>query len=113
MKTLNNWLDDAKAKSGSDYATAKAMNVTRQALSKIRIQGSMNNNTARKLAEYLEVNPIEIIASMEAERHPEEAINWQKWVAACLIIGILGASENAINTGFSGEILNSPVIDYA
>lgn len=113
MKSTNEWLDVAKAKSGSDYKTAKAIGVTPQAINKARHARTMHNNTARKLAEYLGVNPLEIIASMEAERHPEEAGNWQKWVAACLVSGLLIISGNPVNEALSEEIIISNAIDYA
>lgn len=107
MKTITQWLDLAKEKSGSDYATAKEIGITRQALSKVRNQRTMHNNTALKLAEFLGVNPLEIIASMESERHPEVERNWQKWVAASLIIGMANFAENPLISSANAEILST------
>ena len=112
MKNLANWLDDAKAKSGSDYKTASELKITRQAISKARNKHSMSNNTARKLAEYLNVNPMLIIAAVEIEKHPEEKAGWTKWVAAMVILSVLGLSNNGyVSKGYAESAID-PFIHY-
>lgn len=113
MKTMNEWLDTAREKSGSDYKTAKALKVTPQAISDARKRKSIHNNTARKLAEYLGVNPLEIIASIEAEKHPEEAKNWQKWVACFVILSLVYFAEMPVFAGDLQAFVFLQVIHYA
>lgn len=113
MKKLVEWIDEAKAKSGSDYATAKQIDVTRQAISIARSRGQITNETARKLAEYLEVNPLEIIASIEAERHPESARAWQKWVAAAAIMAAILIGGFSYNSDTYAQLLENNNMHYA
>lgn len=82
MKTLIQYIDDAKEKSGSDYATAKEIGVSKQAISHVRSGRGVTNETAAKLAVYLGVELQVIVAASESVKHPEKAEFWGKWVAA-------------------------------
>ncbi|ELW9447700.1 DUF3693 domain-containing protein [Burkholderia orbicola] len=70
MKTTIEYLDAYKAKLGvdSDYAAAKALGVTRSAVSNYR-NGSrgFDDATAVRIAEVLDVNPMEVIAAVHGE----------------------------------------------
>ena len=113
MKKLKNWLDEAKEKSGSDYMTAKHINVTRQAISHARKKNAISNETARRLAEYLQTNPMNVIASIEAEKDPKSEKLWAKWVAAAVIVSVLGLSNNGyISKGYAESAID-PSIHYA
>lgn len=98
MKTLIDYIDRAKEKSGSDYATAKALGVTRQAISLARTGRGMTPTNCVRLAEYLEVDPLEVIAASEVTKNPENKAVWQRWaVTAALILGILVLDINVGN----------------
>lgn len=70
MKTTIEWLDAVKARLDlpSDYAAAKALGVTRGAVSKYRNQLSVfDEKTCIRVAEILGVDPLEVIASARVE----------------------------------------------
>ncbi|MES2027373.1 MAG: helix-turn-helix domain-containing protein [Pseudomonadota bacterium] len=80
MKTLA-YLDAAKQrlKIDSDYALSKILGVTTSAISNYRAERSrIDDDVALKLAEILEINPLEVIASANAERArtPEMRARW-------------------------------------
>jgi predicted transcriptional regulator len=71
MKTTVEYLDATKARLGleSDYAAAKALGVTRAAVSRYRTgTGTFDDLTAARVAEILGVEPIEVIAAVNYER---------------------------------------------
>lgn len=71
MKTGMDYLDEMKAKHGmpSDYAAAKAMGVTRSAVSAFRNKKAcFDNYTAAKVADLLGVDAMEVIAAVNYER---------------------------------------------
>jgi len=113
MKLLTDYLDDAKAKSGSDYATAKRLGVTKQAISAARISRGMNVENCTKLAMFLGVDPMAVIAAGEIEKHPEKAQFWGRWVAASVaLVTILsvGVLSQGADIYTNPEILSLPVI---
>ncbi|WP_157199310.1 hypothetical protein [Methylomonas koyamae] len=57
MKSINEYMDELKAKTGSDYATAKALDIRKSAVSMIRSRGTIADETAIKIAEILEKRP--------------------------------------------------------
>ncbi|MCC6143395.1 MAG: hypothetical protein IT368_06285 [Candidatus Hydrogenedentes bacterium] len=91
---LNKYLDAAKEKTGSDYATAKALGVTPQTISMARKHGSISNELARKIAELIGCSPLDVIAAGEVAKHPERRKNWEKWVTAASIMLAIGATNN-------------------
>lgn len=86
MKTVDDYLNEAKDKVGSDYAVAKTLGVSRQAVSTWRKRGSLDNENAFKLAQLIGVNPLEVIAAGEASKNPEKANFWAKWGAVAAVI---------------------------
>ncbi|OJA63787.1 hypothetical protein BGV68_01840 [Burkholderia ubonensis] len=71
MKTTMQWLDAVKERLQieSDYAAAKALGVTRFSVSSWRNgRATFDDDTAFRVAEILEVNPLEVIVSCRAER---------------------------------------------
>ena len=71
----NKYLDDAKKKLGieSDYALAKLTGISQEAVSRYRTGSRvMDDYTAAKLAEVLEIDPLEVIATANADREKDE-----------------------------------------
>jgi len=84
---INQIMDAAKAKTGSDGKTAKALGLTRAGASAVRHHGNISNEVARKLAEIVGCSPLEVIAAAEIAKHPERRAAWEKWVrVACILI---------------------------
>jgi len=52
-----------KNKTGSDYKTAQILGVTRSAVSIMRKKGALNEENALFIADYLDINPDEILLS--------------------------------------------------
>lgn len=53
----------------SDYAAAKKLGITCQAISKYRNKGtSLDDKVAVEIAELLDLNPLMVVASMHVER---------------------------------------------
>lgn len=75
MKTTVEYLDAVKAKLDlpSDYAAAKALGVTRAAVSRYRNGlGTFDDLTAARVAQILGVEPIEVIAATNFERSSDD-----------------------------------------
>lgn len=80
MNTLE-YLAACKKRLGieSDYALAKALNITQQAVSSYRSGRSrIDDDVALTVAEILGVNPMQVIAAANAERAktPEQRARW-------------------------------------
>ncbi len=90
MKTTIQWLDAIKKARGlsSDYAVAKALGVTAQVISHYRNgRRAFDPYTAAKVAELVGVEPMQVIASVEAERarNDEQRAFWRRLAAAWLL----------------------------
>jgi hypothetical protein len=71
MKTTIDYLNAVKNRLDlpSDYAIAKALHVTRAAVSSYRVgRTSFDNLTALRVAEILDIQPFEVIAAANVER---------------------------------------------
>ena len=116
MKNLNDYFDDAKEITGSDYKTAQALGVSRQYLSMCRRGETFNDDIALELAELIGINPLEIIAAVRAERtkSPEMKKRWERYATgatlaiALTVGGIFGDEPTA--TGYLEAVNN---IHYA
>lgn len=80
MNTIE-YLDAVKAKRGisSDYALAKALGVGQSAIIGYRAsRTTINDDTALAIAQILELNPLVVIATANAERAktPEQRARW-------------------------------------
>ena len=76
MKTTVEYLDAVKARRDlpSDYAAAKLLGVTRAAVSRYRLgQGYFEDIVALRVAEILEIDPMEVIAAVNIERARTES----------------------------------------
>src|SRR3569832_673008 len=84
MNTTREYLIEVKKKNNlsSDYALAKLLGTTRSAISfYMKGERIMDDTTCLKVAEALNLNPLEIIARANAERArtDEEAKQWIHW----------------------------------
>lgn len=83
MKTLENYIDEfkEKLKIESDYAAAKELGIARQQMSRIR-NGyvAIGREKCIRIANALKIDPVEIIATIEAakEKRPEIKAIWIK-----------------------------------
>ena len=77
MKTTLEYIDAVKMRRDlpSDYAIAKLLGVSRQAVSQYR-QGkaAFDDLTAVRVAEILDINPMEVIAAANRERAKSEEV---------------------------------------
>lgn len=93
MKSTKDYLDEIKEKKGikSDYALAKYLKTTKQTISRYRVEKNrIDDYMALKVAEALDINPLEVIAAANQERakSAEEKAAWErilKSVAACIV----------------------------
>ncbi|TPQ24995.1 hypothetical protein, partial [Methylomonas koyamae] len=77
MKSIVEYLDDLKEKTGSDYKSAKLLNVKGSTISMIRSRGQMADETAVKVADLLGVDRGEIlIAAAMARSEGETKSAW-------------------------------------
>ncbi|MBR8358347.1 helix-turn-helix domain-containing protein [Burkholderia vietnamiensis] len=75
MKTTIEWLDAVKARLDlpSDYAAAKVLCVTRSAVSGYRNgRATLDDEVCLRVAEILEVDPFEVLATVKIERIKDE-----------------------------------------
>jgi len=79
MKSIINYLDDLKEKTGSDYKSAQIMEIEKSTISNIRKRELMSDETAIKIAKLLEVDEQEIlIAAAIARSQGDVKTAWQK-----------------------------------
>ena len=77
MKTTLDYLNAVKAKTGavSDYALAKELGISRQAISKYRNLGeSFSDKTAIKVAQILEIELSEVLISAQIESTKNDTV---------------------------------------
>jgi plasmid maintenance system antidote protein VapI len=102
MKTIDDYFNDLKEKNGSDYATAKALDISKEAVSKIRKRGQMSDETAVKIADQLGIDRSEVlIAAAIARSEGEVKAAWQKTaeyrrISALAIVGGLALGGYAM-----------------
>ena len=81
MKTINDFLEDAKSITGSDYKTAQLMGVTRGSISNYRKGRSMPDQYAVfQLAEILKIDEVDLFICLgaEGEKNPAKKAYWEK-----------------------------------
>lgn len=102
MKSIIEYIDDLKDKSGSDYKSAKMLNIDRASLSMIRKRGKIADETAIKIAEVLKIDEQEIlIAAAIARSHGAVREAWEKisrraGIAASFLLGFQVLTEIAL-----------------
>jgi hypothetical protein len=78
-------LNKAKNITGSDYMTAKRLQVSRQYVSKVRNGNAMSVAFAFDLAELIGEDPAKVLAAHQADQAhtPEERRRWERWGRRC------------------------------
>lgn len=105
MKRISDYLDEVAktTETGSDYAIAQTLGITKQAVSRYRKGHTPENPICRTIAQHLDIAPWEVIAAATAEREeradrPQEAAEWENlWrrvrrggTAAIIALVVLG-----------------------
>ncbi|WP_080492206.1 helix-turn-helix domain-containing protein [Burkholderia ubonensis] len=119
MKTTVQYLDALKKRLDlpSDYAAAKVLGVTRQAVSKYRNgQSVFDEATAIRAAELLDLDPLEVISACKAESAPDARVRrvWENaWgkatgatataAIAVVMVGLAGAPSPAQSAPLSSD----------
>jgi hypothetical protein len=68
MKNIENYLDDLKGMTGSDYQSAIALKVDRSVISKMRSRSAISDENAVKLAELIGVDAGEVLLAAALAR---------------------------------------------
>ncbi|WP_090539988.1 hypothetical protein [Halopseudomonas formosensis] len=114
MKTLSDYLDQAAEITGSDYQTAKRLNMTRSAISLCRSKGTMKTDNIVALADLISVNPALIVAACDIAKNPENARIWAKWGAVAGVIMAVTADQLFFNNqSVTADALTALFIPYA
>ena len=95
MKTIVDYLNQAKAITGSDRQTAIRLGISSAHISTFRGGKSISDDLCLKLADLLNIDVLEVLAAKNAERtkSPEMKKKWTdvyKHVAAVLILTLAG-----------------------
>ena len=110
MKTLNDYFDIAKRKTGSDRQTAIRMGIAANRISMARKDGYMSNEFCVKLAQVAGVEPMQVIAAAEIKKNPGKAEFWSRWDAASVVMcalltgGILLPNQSHAETSSTNNI---------
>lgn len=122
MKTTVHYLDEVRKRLDlpSDYAAAKALGVTTAAVSRYRNGiGGFDDITAARVAEILDIDPLEVIAACNYERAKDARSRavWETiWgkaagaIALSLIACVVGASAVAPSTSRAAEPAKSATL---
>ncbi|MFZ2406322.1 MAG: hypothetical protein WAW41_14370 [Methylobacter sp.] len=119
MKTITNYLNDLKEKCGSDYATAKMLNISKEAVSQIRKRGTVADETALKMADILGIDGKEVlIAAAIARSEGEVKKMWENisklsGIAASVTIACILSTNDANAAGLSNVQPIEHFIHYA
>jgi len=89
MKKTTDYIEEAKIKLDiqSDYGLAKWLGITDSAISHYKTgKRTIDDYTAARIAEALEIDPMEVIAAANAEREKDEKRRefWRKIFANCV-----------------------------
>jgi hypothetical protein len=101
MKTVIDYLDNLKGKLGSDYKTAKLMEVDKTTISNIRRRGLMSDETAVKVADLLEISREEVlIAAAIARSEGEVKASWVKLYESVSRAALVILAAGIVNAGY-------------
>ncbi len=105
MKTPKDYLDDLKAKYGSDYETAKKLETRQTTISSIRKRDAMSDEVAIKVANLLGIEEDEVLISAAIARNEGPAklawINHAKKIgiaASLAFFAVSNGKESNANT---------------
>jgi len=115
MKTIIDYLDDLKEKTGSDYKIAKLMKTNQSTISNIRTRSQCGDETAIKIADLLGIDRNEVlIAAAIARSHGEVKKSWENisklsGLAASVVIACILTSPKVE----AADIYGGHTIHYA
>ena len=94
--TTTQYLDAVKRRLGlpSDYALAKRLGLSHQAIGKLRRGAIMSNTTAAVVSELLALDLVKVIADLELERGSNDEL-WRR-IAKRVAVVVLGATAGAL-----------------
>ncbi len=113
MKTVLDYLNDSKEKTGSDYMTAKKLGIAKESVCSIRKREKMSDETAIKMADLLGIDRSEVlIAAAIARSHGEVRASWERisklsGLAASILMTCILVGYNAKEAD-AGVIYNLP-----
>ncbi len=113
MKSTIEYLDALKARLDlpSDYAAAKALNVTRAAVSRYRNgQSVFDEPTAVRVAEYLDLDPLEVISACKAESAADAHMRAVWGTIWGKVTGVTVASALAVGLSVAPSVAESATI---
>lgn len=97
MKNIAQYLDDLKEKTGSDYASAKALEIRKESLSNMRKRGQIADDTAIKIADELGINRDEVLIAAAIAR--SEGTTKEAWIAHAKRFGIAASLTALVFSG--------------
>lgn len=104
VKSITNYLDDLKEICGSDYATAKKLEIKKESVSMIRKRGQISDETAIKIAEVLKIEKSEmLIAAAIARSNGEVKTEWENLAKKA---GLAASVIIALSININQEIYN-------
>ncbi|MDD2661360.1 MAG: hypothetical protein PHY54_17045 [Methylococcales bacterium] len=115
MKTIIDYLDDLKEKTGSDYKSAKLLKTNQSSISTIRKRSQCGDETAVKMADLLGINQSEVlIAAAIARSEGDVKSAWERiskmtGIAASVLLAVLITLPNI---SYSDIDLNNDSIIY-
>lgn len=86
MKSINEYFDDLKSKTGSDYATAKALGLNKVTISSARRRGQISDETAIAMADLLGIDQDEMLIAAAIAR--SEGATKTAWINHAKRFGI-------------------------
>ncbi|WP_064027547.1 MULTISPECIES: hypothetical protein [Methylomonas] len=100
MRTINEYFEDLKAKTGSDYATAKRLEIRKESLSNMRKRGQVSDETAIKMADLLGVDRGELLLAAAMAR--SEGDTKSAWDALARRLNVAAGVVLAISLAWTG-----------
>lgn len=116
MKSVIEYLNDLKDKTGSDYMSAKQLGITKESVSGIRRRGKMSDDTAVKMADLLGIERDEVlIAAAIARSSGEVKSAWEKigkisGISASLAI-VATVSFSVVSMGYEDFLITGQSAD--
>jgi plasmid maintenance system antidote protein VapI len=86
MKSILEYLNELKEITGSDYKSAKLLQITKESVSKIRSRGQLSDETAIKMADLLEIDRDELLIAAAIAR--SEGTAKEAWINHAKRFGI-------------------------
>lgn len=100
MKNVINYLDDLKAKFGSDNKAAESLGIQRTTIANIRKRGQLSDETALKMADLLGVDRGELLLAAAMARSEGETKS--AWDALARRLNVAAGVVLAISLAWTG-----------